>query len=39
MIKPKVLIPYHFGQTDVAPIKQRLDADNSGIDIWLREMQ
>jgi len=39
MIQPKVLIPYHFGQTDVAPIKQRLDADNSGIDVWLREMQ
>ena len=39
MIMPKVLIPYHFGQTDVAPIKQRLDADNSGIDVWLRDMQ
>ncbi len=39
MIHPKVLIPYHFGQTDVAPIKQRLDADNSGIDVRLREMQ
>ncbi|MBQ6747453.1 MAG: MBL fold metallo-hydrolase [Bacteroidaceae bacterium] len=39
MIQPKVLIPYHFGQTDVAPIKQRLDADNSGIDVWLRDMQ
>ncbi|MCR4765024.1 MAG: MBL fold metallo-hydrolase [Bacteroidaceae bacterium] len=39
MIQPKVLIPYHFGNTDVAQIKQRLDADNSGIDVWLREMQ
>ena len=39
MIQPKVLIPYHFGKTDIAPIKQRLEADNSGIEVWLREMQ
>jgi L-ascorbate metabolism protein UlaG (beta-lactamase superfamily) len=39
MIQPKVLIPYHFGNTNVSLIKQRLDADNSGIDVWLREMQ
>ena len=39
MIQPKVLIPYHFGQTDIKPIKERLDADKSGIDVWLREMQ
>ncbi|MBO7418597.1 MAG: MBL fold metallo-hydrolase [Bacteroidaceae bacterium] len=39
MIQPKVLIPYHFGQTDVAPIKQRLESDGSGIEVWLREMQ
>ena len=39
MIQPKVLIPYHFGQTDIKPIKERLDAAKSGIEVWLREMQ
>lgn len=39
MIQPKVLIPYHFSKTDVAPIKQRLEADLSGIEVRLRDMQ
>ena len=39
MIKPKVLIPYHFSQTPVEQLKQALDAANSGIDVRLREMQ
>ena len=39
MVQPKVLIPYHFSKTDVAPIKQSLEADLSGIEVRLRDMQ
>ena len=39
IIKPRILIPYHFGQTDVSLIKQQLDAAGSGIEVWLRDMQ
>ena len=35
IIKPKVLIPYHFGQTDVSGIPDALP----GIDVRLRQMQ
>ncbi len=39
IIKPRILIPYHFSQTDVSLIKQQLDAAGSGIEVWLRDMQ
>ena len=35
IIQPKVLIPYHFSQTDVSSLPQLLP----GIDVRLREMQ
>ena len=35
VIKPRVLIPYHFGQTDVSGIPEALP----GIDVRLRQMQ
>lgn len=39
IIKPRILIPYHFSKTDVSLIKQQLDAAGSGIDVWIRDMQ
>ncbi|MCH5242386.1 MAG: MBL fold metallo-hydrolase [Muribaculaceae bacterium] len=38
-IKPKILIPYHFGDTPVDQLKERLDKDNSGIEVLLFPMQ
>lgn len=38
-IKPKILIPYHFGDTPVEQLKERLDKDNSGIEVLLFPMQ
>ena len=35
VVKPKVLIPYHFGQTDISGIPEALP----GIDVRLREMR
>ena len=35
MVKPKVLIPYHFGQTDISGIPAALPE----IDVRLRQMQ
>ena len=35
IIKPKVLIPYHFGQTDLSGLPEALP----GIDVRLRDMQ
>jgi len=37
MFSPKVLYPYHFGNTDVKPLKDALKG--SGIEVRLREMQ
>lgn len=37
MFSPKVLYPYHFGDTKVEEIKEQLK--NSGIDVRLRQMQ
>ncbi|MGP1435788.1 MAG: MBL fold metallo-hydrolase [Phocaeicola sp.] len=37
MFSPKVLYPYHFGQTDVNPIQTRLE--NSGTEVRIRAMQ
>lgn len=39
MIKPKILIPYHFGDTPVEQLKERLDNDKSGIEVKLYPMQ
>lgn len=38
-IKPKILIPYHFGDTPIEQLKDRLDKDNSGIDVRIFPMQ
>lgn len=37
MFTPKVLYPYHFGETDVKPIKEQLK--ESGIDVRIRKME
>lgn len=37
MFSPKILYPYHFSDTNVKPIKTRLE--NSGIEVRLRKMQ
>ncbi len=37
MFSPKVLYPYHFGETDVKPIKEQLSG--SGIDVRIRKME
>lgn len=38
-IKPKILIPYHFGQTPIKELKEHLDKDNSGIQVLLFPME
>ena len=38
-IKPKILIPYHFSNTPIEQLKQRLDKDNSGIDVKIYPME
>ena len=38
-IKPKILIPYHFSDTPVENLKEKLDKDNSGIKVLLFPMQ
>ena len=38
-IKPKILIPYHYSNTHIEELKQRLDKDNSGIDVRIRPME
>jgi hypothetical protein len=37
MFSPKVLYPYHFGETDVKPITEQLK--ESGIDVRIRKME
>ena len=37
MVKPKVLFPYHYGQTDVSGIPSQLEAD--GIDVRIRHYE
>ena len=36
-VKPKVLFPYHFGQTDVSKVPELLKKD--GIEVRLRKLQ
>lgn len=38
-IRPKILIPYHFSNTAVEQLKERLQKDNSGIDVELYPME
>jgi L-ascorbate metabolism protein UlaG (beta-lactamase superfamily) len=37
LIKPKVLFPYHYGQTDVSVIPSQLTGD--GIDVRIRHYE
>ena len=37
MVKPKVLFPYHYGQTDVSGVPAQLQAD--GIDVRIRHYE
>lgn len=37
MVKPKVLFPYHYGQTDVSSIPSQLEAN--GIDVRIRHYE
>lgn len=39
MIQPKILIPYHFSDTPIEELKEKLDKDNSGIQVLLFPMQ
>ncbi|MCH5227690.1 MAG: MBL fold metallo-hydrolase [Muribaculaceae bacterium] len=38
-IKPKILIPYHYSDTPIDQLKEKLDKDNSGIDVRIYPMQ
>lgn len=38
-IKPKILIPYHYSDTPIEQLKDKLDKDNSGIDVEIYPMQ
>ena len=37
MFNPKILYPYHYGETDLTPLKDLLK--NTGIDVRIRKMQ
>ena len=39
MVSPKVLIPYHFGNTPRVELKEKLDNEGSGMDVRIRPMQ
>lgn len=38
MIKPKIVYPYHYGQTDLTPIVEYFK-DNADIDVRIRQLQ
>lgn len=38
-IRPKILIPYHYSDTPIQQLKDKLDKDNSGIDVRIYPMQ
>lgn len=38
-IRPKILIPYHYSATPIEQLKERLDADKSGIQVLITPMQ
>jgi L-ascorbate metabolism protein UlaG (beta-lactamase superfamily) len=37
IVKPKVLFPYHYGQTDVSKLPSQLQGD--GIDVRIRHYE
>ena len=37
VVKPKVLFPYHYGQTDVSSVPSQLK--NEGIDVRIRHYE
>ena len=39
IIKPKILIPYHYSDTPIEELKQKLDKDNSGINVEIYPME
>lgn len=39
IIKPKVLVPYHFSDTPIEELKRKLDDDNSGIEVKIYPME
>lgn len=38
-IKPKILIPYHYSDTPIEELKEKLDQDHSGIDVMIFPME
>ena len=38
-IRPKILIPYHYSDTPIEQLKERLDKDNSGIQVLIYPME
>ena len=38
-ISPKILVPYHYSNTPIEELKDRLDKDNSGIEVLIYPMQ
>lgn len=38
-IRPKIFIPYHYSDTPIAQLKERLDKENSGIDVEIYPME
>lgn len=38
-IKPKILIPYHYSDTPIEQLKEKLDKDNSGIQVLIFPME
>ena len=38
MINPRILYPYHYGDTDVTQLKKRLASDKS-IDVRIKQLQ
>lgn len=39
MIKPKILIPYHYSDTPIQQLKNKLDNDKSGIEVKIYPME
>ena len=39
VIKPRIFYPYHYGETNVKEIQERLKKEASGIDVRIRQMQ
>lgn len=39
LFNPKILYPYHYGQTDVTPIKEYFDRKETGVEVRIRNLQ